>query len=88
MPLKTADPIPEVAWLKDRLVFQNEVFCDLDRKLERRFNRHAIFGDSPLMTERLTGVFENRNIEKAFNIQEMTTPFHYQVRGDSALLTR
>lgn len=87
VPLQAADPIPEVAWLKDRLVFQNEAFDNLARRLERRFNVHIIFCDSTLMTERLSGVFENENIEKALNLLEMTTPFHYQLRGDSVILT-
>lgn len=87
VPQKTADPIPEVAWMKDRLVFQNETFSDLARKLERRYDVHIVFGDSTLMRERLSGVFVNENIQKALNLLEMTTPFTYRVQGDSVWLT-
>jgi ferric-dicitrate binding protein FerR (iron transport regulator) len=87
VPQKTADPIPEVAWMKDRLVFQNETFSGLARKLERRYDVHIVFGDSTLMRERLSGVFVNENIQKALNLLEMTTPFTYRVQGDSVLLT-
>lgn len=86
VPLKTADPIPEVAWVKDRLVFQDEDFGELARQLERRFNVHIVFSDSTLMQERLSGVFENESISKALSLLEMTTPFHYRLEADSVYL--
>jgi transmembrane sensor len=87
-PLPSITSVSEVAWLQDKLAFQNEAFKELAKKMERRYNKHIVFKDTLLGCERLNGIFENENIEKALNILQMTTPFHYRVHGDSVYLRR
>lgn len=77
--------IPEVAWVQDQLVFENELFEELAKRMERRYNVQIIFKDTSLDEERLSGVFENENIQKAMNLLQMTTPFHYQIQGDTVV---
>ena len=77
---------PEIAWLQDKLAFENESFQELARKMERRFDVHIIFKDSMLGEERLSGVFENENIQKALRILQMTTDFHYTLSHDTAYI--
>jgi ferric-dicitrate binding protein FerR (iron transport regulator) len=84
--LKAATSIPEVAWLQDKLAFQNESFDELARKLERRYDVHIVFRDTLLEKEKLSGVFENENIQKALKILQMTTPFVYEIQGDTVFL--
>ncbi len=79
--------VPEVAWLQDKLAFQNEAFNELAKRMERRYDIHIIFKDSLLGKERLSGVFENENIQKALSLLQMTTVFHYKVEGDTAYLS-
>lgn len=86
VPLKTTTPIQEVAWLDDKLAFQNERFSELAKRLERRYDVHIVFVDTLLNQERLSGVFENESIGKALKILQMTTPFHYQTHGDTVYL--
>ncbi len=86
MPSITA--LREVAWLQDKLAFQNESFDELAKKMERRYDIHIIFKDSLLERERLSGVFENENIRKALHLLQMTTPFQYQFKEDSVFLKR
>lgn len=86
VPLQTAAPIPEIAWLQDKLAFQNERFSELAKSLERRYNVHIVFKDTLLRRERLNGVFENENIKKALDILQMTTPFQYQISRDTVYL--
>ncbi|HVA98301.1 MAG TPA: FecR domain-containing protein [Bacteroidia bacterium] len=80
--------IPEIAWVQDELAFENEPFEELAKRMERRYNIHIIFKDTTLSEERLSGVFENENIQKAMNLLQMTTPFHYQIRGDTVMYIR
>lgn len=89
VPLQTEEPlseIPEIAWLQDKLAFQNEQFGELAKGLERRYNVHIIFKDGRLMEERLNGILENESIGKAMQLLQMTTPFHYLIRGDTVFL--
>lgn len=80
--------LPEVAWLKDKLVFQNERFDELTKRLERRFGVTIVFKDATLKNERLNGIFKNENIQKALKILQMTTPFKYEIKGDTVYLSR
>ncbi|HSV10027.1 MAG TPA: FecR domain-containing protein, partial [Hanamia sp.] len=80
--------VREVAWLQDKLAFENESFDDLAKRMERRYDVHLIFKSSSLRDERLSGVFENENIQKALNLLQMTTDFHYQIRADTVFLNR
>jgi ferric-dicitrate binding protein FerR (iron transport regulator) len=85
-PLQTETPIPEIAWMQDKLAFQNEQFGELARGLERRYNVHIVFKDASLTKERLNGVLENENIGKAMQLLEMTTPFRFKIIKDSVFL--
>ncbi|HET7115218.1 MAG TPA: FecR domain-containing protein [Hanamia sp.] len=80
--------IPEVAWVEDKLVFENEPFEELVKRMERRYNVQIIFRDISLSKERLSGIFENESIQKAMELLQMTTPFHYQIRGNVVYLKR
>lgn len=85
-PSKTITPIPEVAWLQDKLAFEDEPFAELSKKLERRYAVHIIFSDTSLKTERLSGIFENESIQSALKILQMTTPFVYKIQDDTVYL--
>jgi transmembrane sensor len=76
----------EVAWMQDKLAFQNESFSNLAKKMERRYNVHILFYDDALKKETLSGVFENENIQKALRVLQMTTPFQYRIKGDSVFI--
>ncbi|QEC43638.1 FecR family protein [Pseudobacter ginsenosidimutans] len=86
--LASVNAVPEVAWLQDKLAFQNEQFSKLAKRIERRYNVHMVFRDSTLKHEILTGTFENENIRKALSLLQMTTPFRYRIEGDSVFLNR
>lgn len=78
--------IREVAWLEDKLAFLNEPFGALAKRMERRYGVNIQFTDTILKKESLNGTFENENIEKALNVLQMTTPFHYRIQHDTVYL--
>lgn len=86
--LPALDQIEEVAWMQDKLAFQNESFLDLSKRMERRYNVRIIFHDEALKKETLSGIFENETIQKALRVLQMTTPFQYRMKGDSVFLDR
>lgn len=87
-PSETPAPIPEIAWVQDKLAFQDERFDELTKQLERRYDIHILFKDTQLKQERLSGVFANENIEKAIKILQMTTPFSYRIKNDTVYLSK
>ena len=86
--LPAVKEVGEIAWVQDKLVFQNESFADLSKRMERRYNVHIIFYDESLKKETLSGIFENENIQKALRVLQMTTPFRYSEKGDSIFINR
>ncbi|MFB2118925.1 FecR family protein [Parapedobacter sp. 2B3] len=80
--------VPEVAWIQDKLAFENESFDELAKRMERRYDVHIIFEDDLLRNERLSGVFENENIHKALKLLQMTTGFQYRIEDDTVYVRR
>lgn len=87
-PVAVGTQVPELAWMEDKLAFQDVPLGELAKKLDRRFNVYIQFNDTQLEKERLTGVFVNENIQKAMKILQMTTPFLYKIKGDSVFLSK
>lgn len=88
VPSETSAPISEIAWVQDKLAFQDERFGELTKQLERRYDVHILFEDTRLKQERLSGVFANESIEKAIKILQMTTPFNYKIKNDTVYLNK
>jgi transmembrane sensor len=80
--------VGEIAWMQDKLAFQNEPFSELAKKMERRYNIHIVFHEESLKNEMLSGIFENETIQKALGVLQMTTPFKYRMKADSIYLNR
>jgi ferric-dicitrate binding protein FerR (iron transport regulator) len=76
----------EVAWMQDRLAFQDEPFSELAQRMERRYSVHMVFEDEALKKETISGIFKNEDVTKALRILQMTTSFQYRIKGDSILL--
>lgn len=85
--LPVVNQVEEVAWMQDKLAFQNEPFYDLAKRMERRYNVHIVFYNEALQAETLSGIFKNENIQKALKVLQMTTPFQYRIKGDSVFLS-
>jgi transmembrane sensor len=86
--LSALNEVSEIAWMQDKLAFENESFSNLAKRMERRYNVHIIFYDESLKKETLSGIFENETIKKALRVLRMTTPFQYRIKEDSVFLDR
>lgn len=79
--VKKSEVAPEMAWVEDKLVFNDEPFGEVARKLERRYNVHIEFDNEALKQQHVSGVFEREGLEQALEILQMTTQFNYKVEG-------
>ena len=84
--LEAIAAVPEIAWLQDKLAFENQRFDELAKRMERRYDIHIRFEDAGLQRERLSGVFEKENIRNALDLLKMTTPFRYRIQGDTVYI--
>ena len=80
--------IIETSWVDHKLIFQNESFEDIAIKMERWYDITVRFEDEQLKNERLTGSFTIEPIDKALQALQISTAFHYTIRGNTIVITK
>lgn len=85
---ETDSTIVETSWKENRLVFQDESFAEIAKKLERWYNVKLQFQNSALETERLTGSFTNETIVQALEALQISTDFHFRVDQNTIIITK
>jgi len=73
----------ETAWMKQKLIFKNEPFNLLANSLVRKYGTNIIFKNEKLKSIRLSGEFENENIQQVLLSLQVVTKFNYQVSGNT-----
>jgi len=79
---KTGDII-ETSWVENKLVFQNESFEEIARKLERWYGVTIQFENEKLKTDHLTGSFTNETIRQALDAMKFTESFGYSIDNNN-----
>jgi len=77
----------ETSWVEDKLVFRNEAFSDVSRKLERWYNIHFSFEDKHYLQDRLTAYFKDQPIRNVMDALQISLGFHYRIEGDTIHIT-
>lgn len=80
--------IIETSWVNNKLLFQDESFEDVVKKMERWFNVTIEISDERIAGMRLTGTFENETIWEALEALQITAPFHYTVDKNKITITQ
>lgn len=73
--------IVETSWVDDKLVFRNEEFLSLARKMERWYGLTIHFDNKALETYRFTGLFRRESISEALFALQLTENFKYKIKG-------
>lgn len=73
--------VSETAWVDNLLVFQDESFPDLAKKMERWYGIRMIIEDPKLDTLHFTGSFEKENIQQALKALQLFTKFSFNIQN-------
>jgi len=73
--------ITETAWVDNLLVFQDESFSDLAKKMERWYGTHMVIEDQSLDTLHFTGSFEKENIRQALTALQLLSKFNFTIQN-------
>ncbi len=79
--------IAETSWVENKLVFVDESFDDIAKRMERWYGVTIIFKNDKVKNERLTGVFEKETVWQALEALQLTTSFHFSLRDDTIIIT-
>ncbi|MDR6943499.1 FecR family protein [Mucilaginibacter pocheonensis] len=88
LPVLKPDGIKETAWLDNRILFTNELFEDVAKQIERKYNVQMVFEDASLKTEQISGLLDKESLQSALQIIEATTPFKYRTEGKIIYLSK
>ncbi len=79
---KTGEVI-ETSWVENRLVFQDESFDEIGRKLERWYGVTIQFDNEKLKEDHLTGSFTNETVRQALEALKFTAEFNYSIDNNN-----
>ncbi len=88
LPPVKADEIKETAWLDNRILFTNELFEDVAKQIERKYNVQIVFENKALEAEQISGLLDKESLQDALRIIEVTTPFNYRMDGNTIYLSK
>jgi transmembrane sensor len=88
LPQVKPDEIKETAWIDNKILFTNELFEDVAKQIERKYNVQLIFEDQALKTEQISGLLDKEPLQEAMQIIEQTTPFKFRMEGKNIYLSK
>ena len=80
--------IVETQWVENKLVFRNESFEDVAKRMERWYNVAIEIDDEELKNMLLSGTFEDETIEQALDALKFTRSFRYNAGGEKVRIYR
>lgn len=81
-----ANVIPEVSWVNNVLVFDNEPFTEVIDKMEKWYNVDIQINDQELKQRKFSGVFNNEGIVEALRALQLIIPFHFEQNGRTIII--
>lgn len=72
----------ESSWTRNILSFEDELFSDVARKMERWYNVTIVFKNKRWIGEYMSGSFEKESLEQAMAALKYTTGFNFKKEGN------
>ena len=82
----TAEILPETAWLKDKLEFNNQTFEELAPEMESWFSINIRFENNDIKTKRFSGVIEKETLEEMLKAMQLSYHFNYQIENNTVTI--
>ena len=76
----------ETAWVQNKLMFKEEAFASLAKRMEKWYNVTFVFRNKDAAQLTFTGVFTSESLAAALHALQLTEPFHYQVKGSEVII--
>lgn len=76
----------ESSWTRNILSFEDELFGEVAKKMERWYDVSVEFKNKRWEREYMSGSFENETLEQAMKALKFTTGFNYEVEGKKIII--
>jgi ferric-dicitrate binding protein FerR (iron transport regulator) len=81
--VKEANINQALGWLNKKLIFDNERFEDIVKRLERYYNIDITIKDDSLEKKIVKASFNNERVEKVMSVLAISLGANYEIKGDS-----
>lgn len=78
--------IPEISWVQDKLVFDNEKFTDIIRKMEKWYNVEIVLENKELGAKSFSGIFGKENISQALEALQIINHFEFEINDGKVFI--
>lgn len=78
--------IPEISWVQNRLVFDNEAFTDVIAKMEKWYGVEIMLENKKLATKNFSGAFEKEDISTALQALQIINHFSFEIKGSKVYI--
>ena len=78
--------IPEIAWVENKLVFDNEAFTAVIIKMEKWYNAKFIINNEDLAIKKFSGAFEKETLYEALSALQMINHFEFIINGNEVII--
>lgn len=75
----SANSEQDIAWREGKLVFRAQSFAEIAKTLERTFNKRIIFENETIKNCRLTGTFQDNQLEEVIHLLAKTNDYEYEI---------
>jgi len=73
--------LPEISWLNNKLVFDNNTFGELAAKMSQWYGVTFHFESAGLQQLRFSGIIDTESIDETLKMLQLSRPFNFQVNG-------
>lgn len=80
--------IIETSWVENKLIFRDESFSEIATRMERWYGVNIDFKDANVAEERMSGTFTLETIQEALAALQISTKFHYSIKGNIITITQ
>ncbi|MBN8786547.1 MAG: DUF4974 domain-containing protein [Terrimonas sp.] len=78
--------IPEISWVQNELVFDNEVFTEVISKMEKWYNVEIVLQNNELANKNFSGAFKKEDITTALQGLQFTNSFQFEIKGNTVYI--
>ncbi|MBX3255574.1 MAG: FecR family protein [Chitinophagaceae bacterium] len=74
--------IPEISWVQNELVFDNEVFTEVISKMEKWYNVEIVLENKELANKNFSGAFKKEDITTALQGLQFINSFQFEIKDN------
>lgn len=78
--------IPEISWVENKLVFDNETFSDVIVKMEKWYNVKFRIENDQLRAKKFSGAFEKETLYEALTALQIVNRFEFEINGNEVTI--